>query len=294
MGMFDGGGGGIGIPGLGSGIPGTGAGLPGIGGGFGGGGGVGGTGISIPGFGDIFGDMGGLVGKDLSPYSNYQKAQANARADRLAEADQRLMDQFGGHMPDIGSRNSMLSNGRLAGDAYLDPNAFRGNTGALGVLNQKATAQGNSPWLNMSLQKQAMEQQDALGNAGAQANSANAAARANLAMKGGLSGGAAERLARGGAGDLNAARQGVMNQGANQRLQLGIQDESNKNQLLGQAVGANQAQNAQNIGIGQFNAQNTLAENNANNAFQMSKYQEQMKAFGAGKSANAMANSGKK
>lgn len=292
-----GGGGGL-IPGIGGGIPGTGPGLPGIGGGFGGLPGIGTImgGQGIPGMQDIMGGIPGLngVSPGLDMYANYQNKLGEAREGRINRADDKLMAQFGGHMPDIGNRSAMLSGGRLTGDAYLDPNAYRGNTGALNVLNQKATATGNSPWLNMQLQKQGMEQQQAMGKMGAQANAANAQARAGLAMKGGLSGGAAERLARGGSQDLNAARQGVMNQGSNQRLQLGIQDESNKNQLLGQAVGANQAQNAQNIGIGQFNAQNTLAENNANNAFQMSKYQEQMKAFGAGKSANAMANSGKK
>lgn len=303
---------GFGLPGGGGGLPSLpmpgggggqipaigGAGLPGIGGGIGELPGIGTImgGQGMPGMQSITGGIPGLNGSSpgLNMYADYQNKLGDARAARINAADEKLMAQFGGHMPDIGSRSSMLENGQLQGGAYLDPNQYRGNQGALNVLNQKATTQGNSPWMNMQLQKQGMEQQQAMGKMGAQANAANAQARAGLAMKGGLSGGAAERLARGGSQDLNASRQNVMSQGANQRLQLGIQDESNKNQLLGQAVGANQAQNAQNIGIGQFNTQNTLAENNANNAFQMNKYQEQMKAFGAGKTANATANSGKK
>lgn len=196
--------------------------------------------------------------------------------------------------PEIAGRNSMLSGGRLTGDAYLDASKLQGNTGALDVLNQKATATGDSPWLKMQLQKQRMEQRQAMGKAGAQTNAATATARANLATKGGLSGGAAERLARGGAADLNAARQGIGATGATNRMNLGIQDETTKNQLLGQAVGANANQNAQNIGMAQFNATNTLAENNANNAYAMQKYQEQMKGYGANKTANALAQGGKK
>lgn len=199
-----------------------------------------------------------------------------------------------GPRPELANRSSMIQNGRLTGDAYLDPNAYKGNTGALDTLNQKATQQGASPWLQMQLQKQNMEQQQGLSHAASQSAGATAGARANLAMKGGLSGGAAERVARGGAQDLNAQRQNIAQTGSTNRVNLGIQDESNKNQLLGQAVGANQAQNAQAIGIGQFNAANTLAENNANNSFNMNKYQEQMKSYGAGNTANAIASGGKK
>lgn len=282
MGLF-GGGGGLPTPSIplpGGGAPGGFPTIPGFGGD---------TGLpTIGGMGpmDAFSTAGNPFG---AAYNMQMDQQADKRAARIEKADERL-----GPRPDIGNRSSLLQNGQLQGGAYLDPNQYRGNNGALNLLNQKATQQGNSPWLNMQLQKQGMEQQQALGHVGAQTNAATANARAGLAMRGGLSGGAAERLARGGATDMNAARQGIMQQGNQNRLNLGIQDETNKNQLLGQAVGANQAQNAQNIGIGQFNAQNTLAENNANNAFDMNKYSEQMKAYGAGKSANAMANSGKK
>ena len=268
------------IPGIG------GLGIPGMGGG--GGGGIPGL-PGMPGFNDPMG-IGGAIGA----YGNYQKQMADDRANRIRQADQDLLNQFGGKIPQMADRTSMLQNGQLTGGAYLDPNKYQGNTGALNTLNAKATQEGASPWLQLQLQKQNMDQMNQMAQAAKQSAGATAAARSNLAMRGGLSGGAAERLARGGSQDLNAQRQNIMNQGAQNRINLGIQDESNKNQLLGQAVSANQAQNAQNIGIGQFNAQNTLAENNANNAFNMSKYQEQMKAYGAGKSANAIANGGKK
>lgn len=199
-----------------------------------------------------------------------------------------------GPQPVLADRSSMLQNGQLTGGAYLNPSQYQGNTSALDALNQKATQQGPSPWLQMQLAQQNNATMQNLGHAASQANAGNASARANLAMKGGLSGGAAERVARGGANDLNAQRQNITAAGETNKMNLGIQDQSNQNQLLGQAVSANANQNAQNIGIGQFNAQNTLAENNANNAFNMSKYQQQMQAYGAGNTANAIASGGKK
>jgi len=216
------------------------------------------------------------------------------KRDALKNADEELLKQFGGKIPSLGDRSSMMKDGRLQGDAYLDPSKFQGNQGAINKLNQKATSDGPSTWMQMQLQQQQAKQMQDMGRASSQANSANAAARANLATKGGLSTGASERLARSGGQDLNMARQTIGAGAATNQLNTGIQDESNKNQLLGQAVQGNIAQNAQQIGLGQFNAQNTLAENNAGNAHNMTKYQEQMKGYGAGKAANAIANGGKK
>lgn len=264
--------------------------IPGLGGGGGGGGLPG-----MPGGGGMpsFGDWGVPGSPGFTAYMSFLDKRDEKKAKRADELDEKLMQQYGG-VPKLGERSSMLKNGQLQGGAYLDPSKYQGNTGALNALNQKATAQGMSPWAAMQMQKQGMDQQNQMNVAARQAQGQNAQARAGLAMRGGLSGGAAERLARGGGQDLNAARQGLMNQGSQNRLNIGIQDEANKNQLLGQAVNANAAQNAQQIGMGQFNVQNTLAENQANNAHDVTRYQEQMKGFGAGKSANAMAGSGKK
>lgn len=284
---------GFGLPGGGGGgfptIPGIGApggspmpGIPGLGGGN----------VAPPTMGGM-GPMDAFAGavNPLGAGYDYQNEQkADKRNERIAKLDEKL-----GPRPELGGRNSMLGpNGQLQGGAYLDPNQYRGNQGALNLLNQKAMQQGTSPWAMMQMQKQGLDQQNQMNSAARQAQGQNAQARAGLAMRGGLSGGAAERLARGGGQDLNAARQGISNQGMQNRMQIGIQDETNKNAMLGQAVQGNQAALGQQIGLGQFNVQNTLAENQANNQHDITRYQEQMKGYAAGKTANATANSGKK
>jgi len=184
----------------------------------------------------------------------------------------------------------------------LDPKALQGNLGALNALNQQATATGPSAWLNSALQGQKLEEAGQMDTAAQQAAGGNANARAQLAMRGGLSGGAAERLARGGQQDLNAQRQNISNQGAGNRIGLNTQDRANQMSQLNSAVAANRDQNAQQIDINKFNANNNnqanamnvsnnMAENNANNAWKMTKYQEQMKGLGANMSANAIQNS---
>ena len=270
-----------GMPGGGGGMPGV-PGMPGIAGG------------GMP----AFGDWGVPGSPGFSAYNSFLEKQNKNKQNRIESADERLMQQYGG-IPQLGGRTSMGDydqNGKLIlkGGAYLNPNDYQGNQAALQALNAKSMQSGPSAWAQMQGQKLNLEQQNQLNAAARQAQGQNMQARSALAMRGGLSGGAAERLSRAGMQDINAARQGVMNQGSQNRLNLGIQDEANKSQLLGQAVNANMAQNAQNIGMGQFNVQNTLAENQANNAQNLARYQEQMKGFSAGKSANAIANSGKK
>lgn len=175
----------------------------------------------------------------------------------------------------------------------------------INAIKGKALQQGPSAWMRMALDKQGVEQRGLMNSAAQNAASGNAAARASLAMRGGLGGGAAERLASNTGNDLALARQGVLQQGALQRSDIGLADEANKMDLLKQLPGAqlgaaqyktgvDQSNMQKNLSTGQFDIQNAINNLNNQNEFNKFKYGEQMKVKGAGMSAQAMENAGKK
>jgi hypothetical protein len=125
----------------------------------------------------------------------------------------------------------------------------------------------SSPWMRMATQRQQAEQALQLNQAGAQAGTQAAMARANLMRGGGLRSGAAERLAGASAESAMMAGQGIRAQGAAERGQLGMQGLGIAAQTVGQNVAG-------------INARNIL------------DYQEKMKQLGAGATAEAIKKSG--
>lgn len=173
------------------------------------------------------------------------------------------------------------------------------------AIKTRATGVGESPWLKMAKERQGLEESAMLDKASKGAAAQGAEARAALAMRGGLRGGAAERLAGGSARDTLLAQQGVRQQGALERSGLGVEDERQKLDLLKQLPSAQLAAAGYKSGLDQFNIgneQNTqlfnvqskikdLADRNDYSKF---KYGEEMKAKGAAMSAQATENAGKK
>jgi len=170
------------------------------------------------------------------------------------------------------------SDGTLKAGMKYDPYAGE----AQQALKAQAFAQGDSPWARMQLQKLNTEQGFARDLAAKQALQSTAAGQAELARFGGLGGGARERLAAGGAKNLLMANQDINRQGLMGRMGIGEQDIAMKNDLLGKfATGEAQAQQG-NIGL--------LTGDIANKqAFDINRYNEQMRAWAANKSANAQA-----
>lgn len=125
----------------------------------------------------------------------------------------------------------------------------------------------SSPWMRMATQRQQAEQALQLNQAGTQAGTQAAMAQANLAARGGLRSGAAERLAGASAESAMMAGQGIRGQGAAERGQLGMQGLGIAAQTVGQNVAG-------------INARNIL------------EYQEKMKQLGAGATAEAIKKSG--
>jgi hypothetical protein len=165
-------------------------------------------------------------------------------------------------------------------------------------LISRATDTGESPWLKMQMEKQGLEQTNAMGNAAVQAQSQAAQARSNLAMRGGLSGGARERLASGAAQNAMMGQQQVANQGMQDRLGARISDEQIKTNLLGTAAGMENNMSQFNTGIrqgaNQYNTQNLIGSRMGQGAFDMDLYKEQMRDRAAGRSADAVAASAPK
>jgi len=154
-------------------------------------------------------------------------------------------------------------------DITYDPS----NQQAMGLLQTEATrAPGAaSPWVTAQRGQAAIDFNQAANRAQTTANQQAASSGANMAMRGGLSGGAA----------MNLANQ--RNLGAT----MGASQAGNEYQkgLLG--IGATAEQNR----LGAINSFSNASQNEANmkNNFNLGQYQGKMNAWAAGKTADAQA-----
>ncbi len=177
--------------------------------------------------------------------------------------------------------------------------AITADQGDINAIRYKAMAQGPSAWAQMALQKQGAEETGAKSQAEQQSNSARSSAENQLASTYGLSPAAQERLAMQGSRDLMNSQQNVGLAGQQARAQIGMQDESTKNQLLTQLpqydfANANLAmQNRQgDLSNQQFNIMGAQNENKYSNSQNMDAYNAQMQAWAASKQAEATRQSG--
>ena len=138
-----------------------------------------------------------------------------------------------------------------------------------------------SPWQTMALQKQEAEQAKAMDEAARQQSGALAGARSSMAMRGGLRGGAAERLAASGAQNLAQTMQQQRQVGAIQRGDIGLKGAEMAKEIAQGNVAAQTEGQARNI-------QAALAELAAKRGYDVSRYQEQMKGYAAEKTGQAL------
>lgn len=172
---------------------------------------------------------------------------------------------------------------------------------SVGAFRDMALRKGPSAWALM-----AGNQQDALaGNArergAAETNAQTASAMDRLAMSGGLTSGARERAAEGGAKNYMDMSQDTARQATLNKLQIGVNDEQNKIQEMGQLPGmeasalqpdfqkATMWNTAHQADVG-----NAMNNNNSANAFNQNLYGQKMQALSSQQMANATAQSGKK
>lgn len=172
---------------------------------------------------------------------------------------------------------SMLDDkGELQSRFRLDPTqseAFR-------TLRSRAFSQGPSSWAQLINQRQALEEQNAISQQARNAQQALSTGLSGLSRFGGLSGGARERLVAQSGRDAMLGRSRVRRDGMSDRLSTLAQDETQKQNLMGQigqtelsALDTNQQRMLQDV----VNKQN----------FDMQKYSEDMKAWGAKQTADA-------
>lgn len=155
----------------------------------------------------------------------------------------------------------------------------------------QATQQGPSAWANLAMNQQSAEAQNQKEQAQQSTAANTASADDNLAMQGGLSSGARERVQESGANNATNATQNIARQEGLNNMQIGINDSQNKMQELSQIPGmeANRVSGWQNVNAADTAAQ--VGENQSYNQYLQSLYAEQGQMWGAGKQAQATADS---
>lgn len=167
-------------------------------------------------------------------------------------------------------------------------------------FREEALRSGPSAWSRLAMGRQNMEEANARDSATRQISGKRAEAFSNLAQRGGLDSGARERVARGAMKDSLDMQQDISRQGSLNRLQIESNDEQNRVQQLGMLPGMEvQAlqpalEKAKLMGQArQLDITNQMNDKKYSNDFDMQAYQEQMKRWGAERTAQATENSGK-
>lgn len=148
-----------------------------------------------------------------------------------------------------------------------------------------ANQKGPSAWATLMNQQQNNEETMARDKAAKNAAAGIAQGESGLASSGGLTGGARERLAEGGANAYTAAAQNAAQQGSMNRMQVGINDEQNKLQNMGTAAGMENTNALANLSAQMKGA-------GSQNEYNLGLYNAQAGAWGADKQAQATQNSG--
>jgi len=152
------------------------------------------------------------------------------------------------------------------------------------ALRNKGMTEGDTEAAALARDQQGLMTQRARDMAQQQNQSGLNSARSNLAMRGGLRSGAAERLEGQGAQGLMRVGQDIGAQDANANLNISMQDEAMKNQLLGQTGQVEQTIGGRNV--------NRLAEDYQGiNTQRTVNYGEDMQARGAIATGNAQQSS---
>lgn len=146
---------------------------------------------------------------------------------------------------------------------------------AVTQLTQLGLNQGLSPWALLAEQQQEQLKENAQSQGAQSVAGQTAQTDAGLEANGGLSSGARERAAEGGAKNYISMVQSTGQQANANDMQIGMNDEQNKIQQLGTAANI-EGQNA-----------------TAANSYNQNAYNTQMQAWAANQQANATENAGK-
>lgn len=151
----------------------------------------------------------------------------------------------------------------LSGEVYKD-------------LKGSAMNKSMNPWATLAIARQKKSMADTLEKGTKRVAGQTAGEEASLAMRGGMSSGARERIAEEGGKNFMDMSQELGKQGTLNEMQIGISDAENKMKLKGQAAGME------------------AADTQARNAYEENLYNQRMNAWAADRQARATENSGKK
>lgn len=140
----------------------------------------------------------------------------------------------------------------------------------------EALRQGPSAWAGMTNNMANLKEADARERGAGEVAGQTAQSRSQLAAQGGLTSGARERIAEGGAKNYMAMSQDLARQGLSNETQVGVQDEQNRMSNLGNFA----------------SMEGTKGQNAADYA--MRQYEAKVKGWAANEQANATADAGKK
>lgn len=147
-------------------------------------------------------------------------------------------------------------------------------------LKEKYDVEGDTKWAALKREEMGNQLSGASDQARLNANTGMAQARGSLAMRGGLRGGAGERMAMGNQRGLMSQLQGLGAENRAGGLRLSIADEEMKNKVLGNIGQTGQGIQGRNIGMLQGDIANQ-------NQFESQKYSDDMAAYGAKETAKA-------
>lgn len=190
---------------------------------------------------------------------------------------------------------------RLAPDARKMFGKVRLNTAPMDQFTMEAMREGPSRGARIAMEGSRKDALAARDSARRLAAGEAAGARTNLAMKGGLSAGSAERIGKAANERAIEAGQMASSNASNNRRMITMEDEKNRLGMLGMApgmqlqkAGFEQGQQKDIFGAMEGDVNRNQLENTKRNAFNLGRYKEQMAAWAGGKQADATAASGKK
>lgn len=174
----------------------------------------------------------------------------------------------------------------------LDPATLQGYN----MIKNLATQEGPSKSAQYQTEQANLLKQNNIDAATQQAAGAQADARSQLAMRGGMASGSRERLAQAGQRDLLGSKQAAFRQNTGNILDILKTDEDAKRQALSQFANAEGQIAGSNLGIKnkatEFNTTNLLSEAGKKREADMEAYKSALDKWSANKQAEATRNSG--
>lgn len=162
----------------------------------------------------------------------------------------------------------------------------------INAYRSQALRSGPSTWASLQKTSNAAQLANQKEKAVQSGAAQTAGADAQLASNGGLSSGARERVAEGGAKNAMDVSQNLQREANINDLQTGINDETNRIQQLGALPGLENQATQPLFQKAQILTNANAQENEAANQYNQSLYQTNMAGYGANQSANATASAG--